>query len=67
MGDKHPSFLADAIESDPVFTAEVLGALRPIGVRLLVHAIVACKTAYGFADAGTMVELKIEYMALEST
>lgn len=63
LGHNHPSGAAEASESDRMFTADVLAALRPIGVTLLDHIIVAGDTAFSFADAGLMAELNLECMA----
>ena len=67
MGHNHPSGAAEASESDRMFTADVLVALRPIGITLLDHIIVAGDTAFSFADAGLMDELKLECLGPEST
>ena len=52
-GHNHPSGAAGASESDRLFTADVLAALRPISITLLDHIIVAGDSAFSFADAGT--------------
>ena len=63
LGHNHPSGAAEASESDRMFTADVLAALRPIGVSLLDHIIVAGDAAFSFADAGLMAELNLECLA----
>lgn len=67
LGHNHPSGATEASESDRMFTADVLAALRPIGVSLLDHIIVAGDAAFSFADAGLMAELNLECLAPEST
>ena len=67
LGHNHPSGAAEASESDRMFTADVLAALRPIGITLLDHIIVAGNAAFSFADAGLMAELNLECLAPEST
>jgi len=67
LGHNHPSGAPEASESDRMFTADVLAALRPIGVALLDHIIVAGDTSFSFADAGIMEELNIECLAPERT
>jgi DNA repair protein RadC len=66
LGHNHPSGAAAASESDRMFTADVLAALRPIGVNLLDHIIVAGDAAFSFANAGLMDELALECLAPES-
>jgi DNA repair protein RadC len=66
LGHNHPSGAAEASESDRMFTADVLAALRPIGVSLVDHIIVAGDAAFSFADAGLMAELSLECLAPES-
>ncbi len=67
LGHNHPSGAAEASESDRMFTADVLAALRPIGVSLLDHIIVAGDAAFSFADAGLMVELHLECLTPGNT
>lgn len=67
LAHNHPSGAAEASESDRMFTADVLAALRPVGVTLLDHIIVAGDTAFSFADAGLMAELNLECLAPGST
>lgn len=59
VAHNHPSGAAEASESDRLFTEEVLSALRPIGVKLLDHLIVAGDTVYSFADDGVMDEIAL--------
>ena len=63
LGHNHPSGAAEASESDRMFTADVLVALRPIGISLLDHIIVAGDAAFSFADAGLMAELNLACLA----
>ena len=59
IGHNHPSSVAEASESDRIFTGDVLAALRPIGITLLDHIIVAGDTTYSFAETGLMAELNL--------
>jgi DNA repair protein RadC len=63
LGHNHPSGAAQASESDRLFTLDVLGAFRPLGVLLLDHIIVAGDDAFSFAEAGIMAELNVECLA----
>ena len=63
LGHNHPSGAAEASESDRIFTGDVLAALRPVGVSLLDHIIVAGDAAFSVADAGLMAELELECLA----
>lgn len=63
LGHNHPSGVAEASESDRMFTADVLAALRPIGVSVVDHVIVAGDAAFSFAEAGLMAELNLECLA----
>ena len=63
LGHNHPSGAAEASESDRMFTADVLAALRSVGVTLLDHIIVAGDATYSFAEAGLMAELNLECLA----
>ena len=65
LGHNHPSGAAEASESDRMFTSEAIAALRPIGVTLLDHVIVAGDTAFSFAETGLMAELNLECLAYE--
>lgn len=67
LGHNHPSGAAEASESDRMFTADLLAALRLIGVSLLDHIIVAGNSALSFVDAGIMAELDLECLAPRST
>lgn len=67
LGPNHPSGAAEPSESDRMFTADVLAAVRPIGVSLLDHIIVAGDAAFSFAEAGLMAELNLECLAPRST
>ena len=67
LGHNHPSGTAEASESDRMFTADVITALRPVGVALLDHVIVTDDTAFSFADAGLMDELNLACLAPEGT
>ena len=60
LGHNHPSGAAEASESDRLFTGDVIAALRPIGVRLLDHVIVAGDAAFSFAGTGLLDELNLE-------
>lgn len=59
VAHNHPSGVADASESDKLFTGELFTALRPIGVKLLDHVVVAGDAAYSFADNGVMDEIAL--------
>jgi DNA repair protein RadC len=63
LGHNHPSGVAEASESDRMFTADVLAVLRPIAVSLIDHIIVAGDNVFSFAEAGIMDELNLEYQA----
>ena len=67
LGHNHPSGAAEASESDRMFTADVLAALHPIGIKLLDHVIVAGDTSFSFAYSGIMAELYLERNALWNT
>ena len=67
IGHNHPSGVAEASESDRIFTGDVLAALRPIGITLLDHIIVAGDTTYSFAEAGLMAELNLVCQAPETS
>lgn len=66
LAHNHPSGMADASESDRLFTADVLAALRPIGIALLDHVVVGGDVAFSFADAGLMAELNFSCLAPEA-
>jgi len=59
IAHNHPSGAAEASESDKVFTGELFIALRPIGVKLLDHVVVAGDAVYSFADNGVMDEIAL--------
>jgi DNA repair protein RadC len=61
----HPSGLAKPSESDRILTRDIISALRPIGIRVLDHVIVAEETTYSFADSGLLDELELECLAPE--
>lgn len=63
LGHNHPSGAAQPSESDRMFTAGVLAALRPIGVSFVDHIIVAGDAAFSFAEAGLIAELNLECLA----
>lgn len=63
LGHNHSSGAAEANEPDRMFTADVLAALRPIGMTLMDHIIVAGDAAFSFADARLMAELNLECLA----
>lgn len=66
LGHNHPSGAAEASESDRMFTGDVIAALRPIGITVLDHIIVAGDTTYSFAEAGLMAELNLACLAPET-
>lgn len=55
----HPSGKAEASESDKLFTQDLLGALKPIGIKLLDHLIVASETVFSFTESGLMEEISL--------
>lgn len=61
----HPSGLAKPSESDRVLTRDIISALRPIGLRVMDHVIVAEEATYSFADSGLLDELELECLAPE--
>lgn len=63
LGHNHPSGTAKESESDRIFTADVFTALRPIGVTLLDHIIIASDVSFSFAKAGIIAELNIDCLA----
>lgn len=56
----HPSGAAEPTESDRLLTRDLLAAVRPLGLRLLDHVIVAEESTYSFADSGLLDELALE-------
>ncbi|MGH8563825.1 MAG: JAB domain-containing protein [Gammaproteobacteria bacterium] len=61
----HPSGFAKPSESDRVLTRDIISALRPIGLRVMDHVIVAEEATYSFADSGLLDELELECLAPE--
>lgn len=59
LAHNHPSGAAEASESDRLFTEDVLAALKPLGVKLLDHVVIAGDGAFSFADSGLMDELAL--------
>lgn len=59
LAHNHPSGVAEPSESDRLFTEDVLGALQPIGVKLLDHVVIGGEAAFSFADCGLMDELAL--------
>lgn len=59
VGHNHPSGAAEASESDKLFTEDLFGALKPIGVKLLDHVIIGGEEEYSFADNGLMDEIAL--------
>lgn len=57
LAHNHPSGILEASESDCLFTADVIAALKPIGVNLLDHIIISEEKAFSFADNGIMDEI----------
>jgi len=55
----HPSGKAEASESDKLFTQDLLGAIKPIGIKLLDHLIVASGTVLSFTESGLMDEISL--------
>lgn len=59
VAHNHPSGTAAASESDRLFTEDLFGALKPIGVKLLDHCVIGGDTVYSFADNGLMDEIAL--------
>ena len=59
VAHNHPSGAAEASESDRLFTEDLFGALKPIGVKLLDHCVVTGDAVYSFADNGLMDEIAL--------
>ena len=55
----HPSGSVEPSESDRIFTEDMISALRPIGLKLLDHAIVGAEKPFSLADSGLLDELKL--------
>ncbi len=60
VAHNHPSGAAEASESDRLFTEDLFGALKPIGVKLLDHCVIGGDAVYSFADHGLMDELQLK-------
>lgn len=63
LAHNHPSGAAKASESDRIFTEDVFGALKPIGVKLLDHVIIGEDSIFSFADSGLMDEVALADLA----
>ena len=61
----HPSGAVEPSESDRLLTRDLIGASRPIGLKLLDHIIVSGDDTYSFADTGLLAELELECLAPE--
>lgn len=61
----HPSGAAEPSESDCLLTRDLVGACRPLGLKLLDHIIVGGDGTYSFADTGLLVEMELECLAPE--
>ena len=59
LGHNHPSGVADASESDRLFTEDLYAALKPIGIKLLDHLIFGERDTFSFADNGLMDEVAL--------
>src|SRR5215468_684954 len=59
----HPSGVAEASESDRLLTQDMITAIRPLGLKLLDHVIVAAETTFSFADSGLQDELELLCLA----
>jgi DNA repair protein RadC len=59
VGHNHPSGVADASESDRLFTEDLYVALKPIGIKLLDHLIIGERETFSFADNGLMDEMAL--------
>jgi len=64
-GHNHPSGAAEPSESDRLLTRNLVGACRPLGLKLLDHIIVCGDDTYSFADTGLLAELELECLAPE--
>lgn len=62
VAHNHPSGSAEASESDKLFTEDLFGALKPIGVKLLDHVIIGEEVAFSFADSGMLDEIALAAM-----
>jgi len=59
VAHNHPSGTAEASESDRLFTEDLFGALKPIGVKLLDHFVIGGDVVYSFSDNGLMDEIAL--------
>ena len=59
LGRNHPSGVADASESDRLFTEDLYAALKSIGIKLLDHLIFGELDTFSFADSGLMDEVAL--------
>ena len=59
MAHNHPSGVADASESDRLFTEDLYAALKPIGLKLLDHIVIGENSVFSFADSGMMDEIAL--------
>jgi DNA repair protein RadC len=57
MAHNHPSGVADASESDRLFTEDLYAALKPIGLKLLDHIVIGESSVFSFADSGILDEI----------
>ena len=64
-GHNHPSGAAEPSESDRLLTRDLIGACRPLGLKLLDHVIVGGDNTYSFADTGLLAEMELECLAPE--
>jgi len=63
IGHNHPSGIAEASESDRIFTEDLIAALHPLRVKLLDHVIVGTEKTFSFADSGLLDELNLSCLA----
>jgi len=63
VAHNHPSGVADASESDKLFTEDLFAALNPIGVKLIDHVIVGADSVFSFTDSGIMDEIALSAVA----
>ncbi len=59
VAHNHPSGSAEASESDRLFTEDLFGALKTIGVKLLDYLIIGAEAVFSFADSGMMDEIAL--------
>lgn len=55
--------VAEASESDRLLTQDMIAAIRPLGLKLLDHVIVAAEATFSFADSGLLDELELLCLA----